>query len=249
MIKDSWEKVGRENPYFTVLTLDKYDRNNLTEEAREEFFQTGCEYINRVWEEIGNHFEKNFSPRNALDFGCGVGRLVFPLAKRADKVFGIDISEEMLRTAIRNSADRNVENAVFVQTEQFFAGNGEKFDMIHSTIVFQHIAPKKGLEIVRKLIGRLNEEGIGVLQFTYKDTSPKLSALRAKIYRDFPFTFAVRNFIKRRSQIIFPMYEYNLNEIFQILQQNDCHKCFVEFSQHGMNGVVIYFQKKKSLNY
>ena len=36
---------------------------------------------------------------DALDFGCGVGRLTQPLAARVRQVVGLDISDEMIRRA------------------------------------------------------------------------------------------------------------------------------------------------------
>ncbi|CAN5718970.1 hypothetical protein BH20ACI4_BH20ACI4_00180 [soil metagenome] len=249
MIKEKWEKFGEENPYYAVLTLDKFDNEKMSETVRDEFFQTGFEHIRRIWDEIENHFEENFSPKTAIDFGCGVGRLVFPLAQRVGRVAGIDISEKMLEKAAENAEQMGYENTEFFQTEEFFEKNKTKYDFVHSSIVFQHINPNIGLDIFEKLVKVLNDEGIGVIQFTYKNPSSKSDALRFRLYRDFPFLHKFRNLLKQSKQALFPMYEYNLNEVFNILQKNDCHKCYVRFSFHGMNGTVIYFQKKKSFIY
>lgn len=249
MIKKKWEKFGRENPYYAVVTLDKFDNQKMNDEVRDEFFKTGYEYIERIWSEIEINFESDFAPEKALDFGCGVGRLVFPIAERAKNVVGIDISEKMLETAEANAGDLNFENVEFFQTGDFFEKNTERFDLIHSTIVFQHIKPKTGLDIFERLVGFLNKNGMGVVQFVYENPSPKIEALRFKFYRDIPVLYRIRNFIKKSRQPLFPMYEYDLNKIFSILQKNDCHKCLVNFSFHGMNGVVIYFQKKEGYIY
>lgn len=249
MIKEKWEKFGEENPYYAVLTLDKFDNEKMSESVRDEFFKTGFEHINRIWEEIEKHFEENFAPRTALDFGCGVGRLVLPLAQRVERVAGIDISEKMLEKASENAEKMGYKNTEFFQTADFFGKNTAKYDLIHSSIVFQHINPKTGLKIFEDLVNVLDENGIGVIQFTYKNPSSRIEALRFGIYRDFPFLHKVRNLLKKSKQALFPMYEYDLNEVFNILQKNDCHKCYVGFSFHGMNGVVIYFQKKKRFIY
>ena len=249
MIKDKWEKFGEENPYYAVLTLDKFDNEKMSDDIRDEFFKSGYEHINRIWNEIENHLHAKFSPHSALDFGCGVGRLVVPLAERVGKVTGIDISEKMLDKAEENAKNFGFKNTEYFQTDEFFKTNKHKFDLIHSSIVFQHINPKIGLDIFENLVKILNENGIGVIQFAYKNPSSKFAALRFKIYRDFPFLHSIRNFLKKSNQPLFPMYEYNLNEVFFILQKNECHKCLLQFSDHGMNGVVIYFQKKKGFIY
>lgn len=249
MIKEKWDKFGEENPYYTVLTLDKFDKEKFSTDARDEFFNTGFSYINRVWNEIKLHFEEDFKPRNALDFGCGVGRVVVPLAERAEKVVGIDISEQMIKKAKENSVQYGFENTSFFQTDDFFSKNKETYDLIHSIIVFQHINPKIGLSIFENLIKVLNEGGIGVIQFAYKNPASKFGALKFKLYRDFPIFFKLRNIVKGIDLPLFPMYEYDLNEIFHILQKNDCHRCFTGFSDHGMKGIIIYFQKKKDFSY
>lgn len=249
MIKDKWEKFGEENAYYAVVTLDKFNKENLSSNVRDEFFNTGFSYINRVWNEIKNHFGEDFYPKSAIDFGCGVGRLVVPLAEKIEKVVGIDISEQMLKKAKENSLEFGYENTDFYQTDKFFAENKETFDLIHSTIVFQHINPKIGLRIFENLIKVLNEGGIGAIQFVYKNPSSKFDVFRFKLYRDFPVFFKLRSILKRDNLPLFPMYEYDLNEVFHILQQNDCHRCFTGFSDHGMNGIMIYFQKKKDILY
>jgi 2-polyprenyl-3-methyl-5-hydroxy-6-metoxy-1,4-benzoquinol methylase len=41
-------------------------------------------------------FGDDFAPRRVLDFGCGVGRVTLPLARRVDAVVAIDIADSML---------------------------------------------------------------------------------------------------------------------------------------------------------
>lgn len=244
MIKEKWEQFGEKNPYYAVATIDKFNKRELTEDIREEFFETGEKHIGRVFDEIEENFAENFSPRKTLDFGCGVGRLVVPLSKRSGQVVGVDISENMLETALKNCLDLNIENAEFFQTDEFFSGSEENFDLIHSFIVFQHIKPKIGLDIFEKLIERLNENGIGVLHFTFDNPATRFGVLRFKIYRDVPLIYRIRNFLKKSDRPLFPMYEYDLGRIFKILQKNGCHKIQVRFSFHGLNGAVIFFQKQ-----
>lgn len=249
MIKKKWEKFGEENPYYAVLTIDKYDKEKFSDDARGEFFKTGFEYIDRIWNEIKIHFDADFFPQSAVDFGCGVGRLAIPLADKAGTVVGIDISEKMLEKARENARQYGFENTSFYQTDEFFSANEKTFDLIHSTIVFQHINPKEGLRIFENLVKVLNEDGIGVIQFAYKNPASKFESLKFKLYRDYSIFFKLRNFLKRSDLPLFPMYEYDLNEVFHILQKNDCHKCFTGFSDHGIRGIVIYFQKKKDSYY
>jgi 2-polyprenyl-3-methyl-5-hydroxy-6-metoxy-1,4-benzoquinol methylase len=81
-----WEKFGKNDPYYGVLTKDEFRSKNLTEELKKEFFATGSSYINDLLDKIKRHIDKDFQIRKALDFGCGVGRLVIPLAEISQEV-------------------------------------------------------------------------------------------------------------------------------------------------------------------
>jgi hypothetical protein len=96
----------------------------------------------------------------------------------------------------------------------------------------------------------LSSEGIGVLHFTYFKNQPSLSQkIRFRIYRDFSWTYKLRNFIKKDNEPLIPMYLYDLNRLLLVLQENDCHKCQIRFSQHGAEGALLFFQKRKETLY
>ncbi len=249
-VKEEWEYWGDKDPYYAVSTFDKFRKENLTEANKEDFFQTGYEHINKIWNEIENNFEKHFKPNKGLDFGCGVGRLVVPLAEKCEKILGVDISDLMLEEATRNCQSREITNADFLQTDEFLDDNSDKFDFAHSFIVFQHINPEQGEKIVRKIVESLADDGIGVLHFVYANNPNDRNFWRFKIYRDYPVVNQLKNLVKGGGQEpLIPMYIYDLNKIFLLLQENGCHKCLVRFSFHGMNGILIIFQKKENSDY
>ncbi len=94
----------------------------------------------------------------ALEIGCGLGRILRPLSERVEKVFGVDISAEMVARARRALADRrNVE--VFVTRGKLRNFASASLDFVYSFIVFQHIPTKKAVarylrEAARVLKGR-----------------------------------------------------------------------------------------------
>src|SRR4051812_1141904 len=63
----AWEELARREPYFSVLTDDRFLSDRIDDAARAAFFATGEADISRL---LGD-----FRPESALDFGCGVGRL------------------------------------------------------------------------------------------------------------------------------------------------------------------------------
>jgi 2-polyprenyl-3-methyl-5-hydroxy-6-metoxy-1,4-benzoquinol methylase len=249
-IEKKWEYFGETNPYFAVSTFDKFKSENLDDAALVDFFESGEQYVERIWQEIENNFQSRFQPRQAIDFGCGVGRITLPLAKRCDKIVGVDISENMLKEARLNSEKFNLNNVSFVKGNDDLSKFSGEFDFIHSFIVFQHIEPKIGEAIFKELVAGLSPGGVGVLHFTYfENHSSFAQKLRFRIYRDFSWTYHLRNFIKRENEHLIPLYLYDLNRLLLVLQENDCHKCQIRFSQHGAEGALLFFQKIKETLY
>jgi SAM-dependent methyltransferase len=249
-IEQLWEKFGEENPYYAVLSFDKFNTENLDGQILQEFFASGEEYTEKIWSEIKTNLCPTFHPRRSLDFGCGVGRLAIPIAKRSEKAVGVDISQMMLDEAQRNSSVSNVENIEFIKGDDNLSRLQGKFDFVHSFIVIQHINPKIGENIFKKLIDLIDENGIGALHLTYDHPGKKSSVLRYKIYRTFPFLYSIRNLVlRKKKEPLIPVYTYDLNRIFDILQSNNCHRCFIRFSEHGHKGIHIFFVKKKELTY
>ena len=246
--KSVWEYFGENDPYFAVNTLAEMRSDTIDDEQKALFFERGEEYVARIWAEIEDNFIDDFKPGRSLDFGCGVARMTLPIARRSGETVGVDISTSMLEAAAENAKTFGVENVSFVQSDDTLSRVSGKFDFIHSFVVFQHIDPKVGLSLFRKMVESLAEGGVGVLHFEYANTiSTPAQNLRSRLYRNFPFVYSIRNFIlRKRKEPFIPMYRYDLNELLLVLQQNDCHNCHVRFSKHGVEGVVLFFQKRRA---
>ncbi len=249
--EDVWDYYGEKDPYFGVRSIDAMRADTFDDAARTDFFGSGEEYVSRVWHEIQDNFEEDFSPEHSLDFGCGVGRVALPIARRSGDVVGVDISDGMLEEARRNAESFGIANIKFVKADDDLSLVSGKFDFIHSFVVFQHIKPDVGMRIVKRLIDRLSENGVGALHFQYASTTPTtLQRMRYKLYRDVPGVYAVRNLVLgKRKEPLMPMYSYDLNEIMLLLQKSGCHKCLIRFSDHGVEGTLIIFQRKTEALY
>lgn len=242
--KRRWERLGKSDPYFSVATYDKFRSENLNESLKSEFFLTGEDYINRIWDEIESWLGRPLRPKMALDFGCGVGRMLVPLASRAERVTGVDVSPAMLEEAKKNLQERSTTDANFLLTDEFLRDN-EIYDFVHSTIVFQHIRPSVGIKILSNILKKLEFGGVGCIQLTYHIPLKGLAALKFRLNRDLPYAFKFRKLLTGKSNEEFiPIYEYDLNRVVELLRTNDCHNCLLRFSQHGSNGVVFIFEKK-----
>ena len=56
-----------------------------------------------------------------LDLYCGTGTISLCLAKRAEKVYGVEIVPDAVENAIRNAKHNGIKNAEFIEGDAFFA--------------------------------------------------------------------------------------------------------------------------------
>ena len=258
-----WEKWGKNDPYFGVITHEKFRSQNLSEEAKMEFFESGRRNINSVLEVCRRHFDQSFSPKNILDFGCGVGRLVIPFAEIAEHVVGVDVSDSMLKEARKNCNEYSVQNVSLLKSDDNLSSLDGEFDLIHSFIVFQHIPVERGRRILTNLLNHLKERGICAIQITYSKaifreshgvppTELPIKKLKNKIKR------RVRSLLKIVKRLVgsplisesprrdpeMQMNPYNVNELLFLIQSAGIHNIYVRFTDHGgALGFYLYFQK------
>ena len=247
----AWEKWGQQDPYYGVLSDPKFRNHNLTKELKEEFFAAGANDIQRVFQTIEKFICPNFTPKTALDFGCGTGRLLIPLAKLVPNVVGIDISDAMLEEAKKNCKEKNIKNATFFKSDdKLTALNSYKFDLIHTVIVLQHIPIVRVRIIFEQFLNLLNADGIGAIHLTYAKSQFQESfglmpnTLISKINSNFTkFRKTVKHVLLKRDPEM-QMNTHNLNHLFFLMHKSGVKNVYTEFTDHGGNlGVFLYFKK------
>ncbi len=184
-IKKNWEEIGEKDPLWGVLSHPNKRGNKWKED---EFFETGIKGVERTFTYLDSH---NFivDPESCLDFGCGVGRLTFPLAEHFNSVIGVDISSSMIKKANQYN---NLENVRFIcnQTNNLRIFRDNKFSFVYSRIVFQHINPRNTFRYLREFSRILKPGGILVFQLSHKS--------RIFLYRIKSFIFNLApDFLKR----------------------------------------------------
>jgi len=238
-----WEKFGTNDPYFGVITHEKYHRSKLTGENRDEFFKSGEKYIDKVLENIRKNIDPAYSPKKALDFGCGVGRLVIPLARIANHVIGVDVSQSMIEEAKKNCESRMITNVELIKSNNDVLSLDGKYDLINSYNVFQHIPVKRGEHIFDNLLTHVEDGGVCVLHFTYKvPWGTTLQWMRDHI----PFAHNFFNIIKGRNYNapVLQMNPYDINHLFGLMQNYNISEFYAEFTQHSLaSGILLYFVK------
>jgi len=241
-----WKIWGKINPYFGVLSTDEYKNISLDDEKKKKFFESGDRHIEYVMSIINNYIDPSFKPKLCLDFGCGVGRIIIPLAYRFSHVTGVDISQDMLDEASRNCVELGLNNVELVESDDNLSKLHGKYDFIHSTIVFQHINPKRGEVLFKRLVDLLDDGGVGVIHLTYYARQTNTRKTINWMKYNIPYLENIVNIFKGRS-FYFPsmqMHMYKLNNVFSILQDNGCEHMCVRFSNHGgVWGIRLYFQK------
>lgn len=239
-----WEGLGSTDPYWTVLTHEKFHASRLDDAARGEFFQSGEEHLDWVMQTVHEKLSAAFEPTRALDFGCGVGRVLIPLARRTPAV-GVDVASSMLAEARKNLDQRGLNADLVIGDDALSQVTGE-FDFIHSYIVLQHIPPARGERIVKALLERLEPGGIAVLHVTYAlGFSTRQRLFRSARLRA-PFIGRVWNVLKRRaaSTPYFEVYEYDVRSVLDLLLGAGCAELYATLTDHGgVRGVCLFTRK------
>jgi len=96
----------------------------------------------------------NDSWNNVLEIGCGIGRLLVPLAEKYNECnfYGIDISDEMIKLAPKKDNIKYQELA-------------DNFDLVYSMLVFQHIDHQEKIKYIKLAYEKLKVGGILFFQF------------------------------------------------------------------------------------
>lgn len=246
---NDWKEWGRVDPYFGVITHDEFRRENLNELGLQKFFCGGEDHVEHIFNVLQQHCSLSSQPLLAVDYGCGAGRLTLPLARRADRVIGLDISEGMLHEAQKNTGKASVKNAEYrLVTDDHLSVLRESVDLIHSFIVFQHIPRVRGEVIFRSLLSRLRPGGFGVVHFTLASNETLLRRLAMVLRHKVPLVHQLLNLLKgkRLAEPRMLMEAYSFSRLVEILFDAGIESYFCESTKHGgYLGVAIYFVRPK----
>ncbi len=227
-----WKHYGELEPYYGVLTHERFLRANLTPEVLEEFWQTGRDDISITWNNLVRLFGER-PIRSALDFGCGVGRLTRAIGEIADNAVGVDVSPAM----IAEGQEHSLPNVEF--TTELPSG---PFDWINSSIVFQHIPPKRGLVFFKDLLDRADESAFLSIHFTFFKDGRALNSHGIEAIQFGTWDGEViRPTLMKETEQRMMMYDYDLNKIYAMLIANNFTDVHLTHTDHaGARGAVIY---------
>jgi ubiquinone/menaquinone biosynthesis C-methylase UbiE len=159
-LRRHWDVLGKKDPLWAVLASDDKRGNRW---RVDEFFATGQGEIAEVTKYV-EALGLELDHRNALDFGCGVGRLTQALADRFEVVWGVDIAPSMIAQA--KQYDRHPGTCHYILNEradlQMF--ESASFGFIYSNIALQHIEPRYQRSYLREFVRVLTPGGVLVFQ-------------------------------------------------------------------------------------
>lgn len=232
-----WRRWGKLDPYFGVLGHESNSKAMSDPAVRERFFAQGEAHIAQVMDDLRRLAS---APRGrALDFGCGVGRLLGPLAARFDEVVGVDVSPDMLRLAAENTSGwTNVQLAETIEDAVARAG---PFDLVHTYIVIQHIGRRQGLAIIGRLLAATRPGGAFAIHFTVGDSSRRRALLNAFRYRLPPLQWA-NNLARGRSWNlpVSEMNAYPVGPIMTMVRATGAEPVLARsFDQGGHHGLML----------
>jgi SAM-dependent methyltransferase len=238
---EAWEEWGRRDPYFGVITDPKYRRREMKEADKREFFESGHWHVSYVMKTIHDHIDSDAKPGSILDFGCGVGRTLVSFAEFAPKVVGLDVSVSMLDEASNNCRERGLANVSLLLSDDALSALTSPFDLIHSSIVFQHIPQARGIRLFRRLLTLLAPGGIGAFHFLYSKThyapTRGIPPTTTSAIRAMPAS------AESGADAEIQMNPYNMTEILFLIQAAGVRRLYADFTDHGGElGLFLFFQ-------
>lgn len=132
-MRERWNEQGKANKDYVAFL----QQGATWDEA--EFHKVGVRFAERMMERFIAYGSVTPSYAHMLEIGCGVGRLLKPLAARFDTVTGVDISEEMLRHAAEYCACMPNIRLILNDGHTLKEIADESMDYVGSAGVFQHI--------------------------------------------------------------------------------------------------------------
>jgi SAM-dependent methyltransferase len=168
-VQATWQRLGEADPHWSVLTAEEYRADRIAEHA-DRFHESGRHDVARLLATLDRNGVDPRGLRNALEFGCGVGRLTRWLAEAFRDVHGVDISRAHLALA-RDHLDRegaaHVTLGHLARLEDLDAL--PRADLVYSVIVLQHNPPPVIRHALGCLLRSLNPGGVAYLQLpTYR---------------------------------------------------------------------------------
>ncbi len=150
-MREDWDRRAREDHKLHIATGHSGSEEQFLESGERDLADLVLD---------GIHLTREAS---AVEIGCGVGRLLIPLARRIERVHGVDISPVMIETSRAYTA--SAPSVTTRVTDGTLAGVPDaSVDLVFSFIVFQHIPAEGPIRTYVSEAARVLKPG-GVFRF------------------------------------------------------------------------------------
>jgi SAM-dependent methyltransferase len=246
-----WTKIGEDEPYWGVLADERFKIKNLGEKELSEFMHTGELFVANLLRIIEHRHDKDFKPKRILDIGCGVGRLLIPFAKKCQQAVGLDIAPKMLELCAKNANNAKLSNIELYASDDKLSLAKPEFDLVNCFIVLQHIQPSRGYCMIKAMLDRASIGGIVSLQVTYAKSKKFFihEQISSSYYRRVNGILIDTLITDHQNEIgSIQMYDYDLNEVFAIIQQySSLHITVMPTNDDDHLGCHFIIKKERSL--
>ena len=246
-----WRRIAEDEPFWGVLSQEEYRQGAMNAEKLEQFMASGEHYIANLFALIRKHLRKDFSPARGLDVGCGVGRLLIPLAKRVREAVGVDIAPAMLDLCLKHAAEAGVDNVTVYPSDDTLSQIRGKFDLVNSYIVLQHIPPQRGYRLIQAMLDAVAVGAIGSIQVTFAKARKFLahegpSALYYRREGNALIDLIDSDWTPPDGTIT--MFDYDLNEVMARISRVSGHPVVVlPTNDSGHLGMHFIFEKVREI--
>ncbi len=236
-----WDTLAELDPYWFILKI----RGKKGRWKTSELFKTGWGDVNNLlsfMDKYGLPKERN----NALDFGCGVGRVTVHLAPHFKRTYGLDISKKMIAKAKESTKIKNC-RFILNPSNNLSIFRDEYFDLVYSNLVLQHVPDNwiiKGY--IKEFIRILNKGGLLVFQLPSKVPFRRFNKIINNLY------FLIEKILKNKKFMYrkLNLYKITLNslnekEVIETINKNNAKT--LKIKREKINSLYIsntYFVTK-----
>jgi 2-polyprenyl-3-methyl-5-hydroxy-6-metoxy-1,4-benzoquinol methylase len=236
-----WNLLGKLDPFWAVITEDRFRAEQMDEQAREAFYTSGHNDIASFHAALQRYLQAPDHFQSSLDFGAGIGRLLGPMAAISDQLVGVDIADSMREHCQKRLTELALSHVKLVATPKEALAHGP-FDWVNSYTVIQHIPPTRGLELIADLAAQIKPGGFFSLHVTCSREAhlipPVAKGFLRQQWRDIRARIFPVQDVGRMT-----MYDYDLGQVLTILTQAGCKRFMLDPTNHGgHHGYMIYGQ-------
>jgi glycosyltransferase involved in cell wall biosynthesis/SAM-dependent methyltransferase len=160
----AWEKLGEEDPYWSVLS-DPIFLSETFSEHEDQFYESARHEIQELVACMTRVGAADKLRGECLEYGCGTGRASFVLSQTFGSLVAYDISRKHLEIARTQLKKRGCTNVAFNHVSAMdVLDQLPKIDLVFSRIVLQHNPPPLIAVIYQKLLRALRPGGIAYVQ-------------------------------------------------------------------------------------